>query len=566
MSGKVLILAAHGSDADPVTNESVRTLARRLCDELPFDRVVAAFHQGEPTIACALADAAGDEVVVVPFMTSAGYFSTTVLSDHVARAQDASSIRMTEPVGVHPDMADLVDARMQELASRFGLDLMRAALLLVGHGTRRNAASRDATVRLASAIEDRRVCAEVHVSFLEDDPPVAGALDRTGCDAVIAIPFTMTGGLHTLRDIPLALGLVPSDMHSLPIQRTVGSRTIVYDQPVGFDPRIVQIVAGLVAPERHTRASASGPVRIGTRASRLAMWQANHVASLLRARGARVEVAAITTTGDRRLDCAITDLESASPFCDDIERALIEGEIDLAVHSLKDLALDESPELAVAAVLPRGDAREALVSRDGVTLRELPAGATVATSSPRRAAQVRLLRPDLTTAPIRGAVDDRVAQVRRGAFDAAVLAVAGLERIGMEDAIAQRFDIDEFPPAPAQAALAVQIRRADRDMESLVASLNHEPTMQATALELELLCRAERSGGCILSAFVRVGVEVELFARALGARDGAVRDARIISPNPADALKRAIEMLGLPREPRGNTCSVLGCSEEVIAR
>ncbi len=246
-------------------------------------------------------------------------------------------------------------------------------------------------------------------------------------------------------------------------------------------------------------------LRLGTRASRLALWQTHFCAARLRRLGVRTDIVVLTASGDRDLSRPIPDLPSAAPFSDDIERALLEGRIDAAVHCLKDLPLQPTPGLSLAAVLKRGDPREALVSRDGRRLNELPVGAAVGTSSPRRAAQLRALRPDLVPRPIRGPVEDRVRQVRTGHFDAAVLAVAGLQRLGLTAEIAEVFDIRRLMPAPAQAALVIQVRADDRCTAAAIRPLDHAPTRLAVTAELEFQRHFDGQADVAVAALATVG-------------------------------------------------------------
>jgi hydroxymethylbilane synthase len=214
-------------------------------------------------------------------------------------------------------------------------------------------------------------------------------------------------------------------------------------------------------------------LRIGTRGSALARAQASEVAALLRARWPHVELRTVFIEASGDADLA-TPFAALAPdaFTDRIEQALRDGEIDVAVHSWKDLPPVAASDLRVAAVPVRADAREALVSRDGATLDRLPPGAAIGTSSERRMATLRQLRPDCRLLPIRGPVDDRLAQVARGDFDAAIFAVAGLVRLGLGHRITEYLDPVRFPPAAGQGALAVQCRAADDRTRRLVAAID----------------------------------------------------------------------------------------------
>ena len=229
---------------------------------------------------------------------------------------------------------------------------------------------------------------------------------------------------------------------------------------------------------------------IGTRGSRLARIQTDIVVGLLP--GVLVEIRVVRTEGDRtQAQNTPLDQLPRGVFVKELEAALLDGSIDLAVHSLKDMTTDQDPRLTVAAIPAREDPRDVLV---GARLTDLPAGARVGTSSPRRTAQLRAIRPDLRFESIRGNVDTRVRKVEDGEYDAAVLAAAGLARLGLEDKIAEYFTPETCLPDPGQGALAVQVRASDKALIDLLAPLNHHPTRAAVTAERALL--RELGGGC----------------------------------------------------------------------
>ena len=219
---------------------------------------------------------------------------------------------------------------------------------------------------------------------------------------------------------------------------------------------------------------------IGTRGSSLAVRQAEEVAGLLAtARPAlRIELREYNSSGDDRLDMPFTAL-AADAFTDRIDQAVLSGEVDVAVHSYKDLPYDATPGLIIGAVPVRADPREALVSRTGLALAALPPGAKIGTSSARRTAALAKVRPDCTLLPIRGTVESRVDQVLRGEFDAALLAVAGLARLGLDRHISEIFDPLVLPPAAAQGAIAVQCRASDAGTLALLRRID-DTTLRAT--------------------------------------------------------------------------------------
>jgi hydroxymethylbilane synthase len=220
-------------------------------------------------------------------------------------------------------------------------------------------------------------------------------------------------------------------------------------------------------------ASARQSLVLGTRGSTLALRQTEQVRDMLERRWPALSVTlrVYETFGDTRLDIPFPKLADDA-FTDQIERALIAGEIDAAVHSYKDLPMESSDELVIAAVPIRADMREALVARDGLTLRQLPAGAVLGTSSERRAATLRALRPDIELRPIRGAVDVRLDKVLAGEYDAVIFAVAGLERLGLAHHITEYFSLETMPPAAGQGALAVQCRTNDARVTSLLEGID----------------------------------------------------------------------------------------------
>jgi len=235
---------------------------------------------------------------------------------------------------------------------------------------------------------------------------------------------------------------------------------------------------------------------IGTRRSKLARWQAETIATAIRsmANAPDVELVFISTEGDRVTDAPLHTIAGKAFFTKEIESALLDGKIDIAVHSLKDLATEMPTGLSLGAVLEREDPRDALVALEGQRFADLPHGARVGTSSLRRRAQLLKLRPDLKIADLRGNVPTRIARLEAGDYHAIVLAAAGLLRLGLSDHISEYFSTDRMLPAVSQGAVAVQLRADDAVAARWIHPLDHAPTRVATTAERAFLRALE--GGC----------------------------------------------------------------------
>lgn len=233
---------------------------------------------------------------------------------------------------------------------------------------------------------------------------------------------------------------------------------------------------------------------IGSRGSQLALWQANHIALLLRGCGHEIAIEIIHTTGDKITDVGLAKVGAKGMFTKEIEEALADRKIDLAVHSLKDLPTELASEFETAAVLEREDPRDAMCSVKYSSVEDLPAGALVGTSSLRREAQLRALRPDLRVHPLRGNVDTRLRMLEAGEYDAVILACSGLRRLGRPDAIRQIITVDVMCPAAAQGALAIEIRAGGAEVREALAFLDDRATRAETDCERALL--RKMGGGC----------------------------------------------------------------------
>lgn len=267
-------------------------------------------------------------------------------------------------------------------------------------------------------------------------------------------------------------------------------------------------------------------IRLGTRRSALATAQAGMMADQLRELGHTVDMIEITTIGDTST-ASLSSIGGTGVFAAAIRRALLAGDIDIAVHSLKDLPVAPEPGLIVAAIPPREDARDALVARDGLTLGELPAGSVVGTGSPRRTAQLAALGLGLQVTDIRGNVDTRVSLVRNGSCDAVLLARAGLSRLGLLDEATESLDPLQMLPAPGQGALAIECRADRPDLLEALSPLEDPDTRACVRAERALLAALEAGCTAPVGALAEV-VEgengTELFLRAFaGSPDASVQ-------------------------------------------
>jgi hydroxymethylbilane synthase len=254
-------------------------------------------------------------------------------------------------------------------------------------------------------------------------------------------------------------------------------------------------------------------LRIGSRGSQLALWQANHIAALLRAKRHTVDIQIIKTTGDRLQEVTFAQVGSKGMFTKEIEEALDAGTIDLAVHSLKDLPTELPEPFALAATPPRVDPRDVFVSVNHTSLSALPEGAKVGTSSQRRRAQLKALRPDIVAVEFRGNVDTRLRKLGEGQVDAILLAAAGLDRLGKTEWIRERLDPADFCPAAGQGALGIETRKDDKKTIAALAFLDDPDTRFAVTAERAAL--AALGGGCQ----VPIGVHCRIVP---GSKDGVL--------------------------------------------
>jgi hydroxymethylbilane synthase len=294
-------------------------------------------------------------------------------------------------------------------------------------------------------------------------------------------------------------------------------------------------------------------IRIGSRGSQLALWQANHIADLLRAQGHEITISTITTTGDRLQGVPFARVGSKGMFTKEIEEALLADTIDLAVHSLKDLPTELDPRFVIAAVTERVDPRDVFVSTRFASMDALPAGARVGTSSLRRQSQLRARWPRLEYVDFRGNVDTRLRKLSEGQVAAAVLAAAGLDRLERTEWVRERFSEDMLCPAPGQGALAIECRVADDRTRAVLATLDHAESRFAVTAERVAL--AALGGGCQvpIGAYCRRDGDAFRMSGCVSSPDGATvlraeelgTDAQALGVALADSLLRqgALQLL-----------------------
>jgi hydroxymethylbilane synthase len=281
-------------------------------------------------------------------------------------------------------------------------------------------------------------------------------------------------------------------------------------------------------------------LRIATRKSALALWQAEHVAARLRAQHAdlAIELVPMTTRGDDIVDRPLATLGGKGLFLKELETAMLEDRADVAVHSFKDVPMELDAEFAIGAVLERADAADAFISNDHARLDELPRGARVGTSSLRRQAQLRALRPDLDLADLRGNVNTRLAKLDAGEYDAIILACAGLDRLGFGARIRARLTPPEWLPAVAQGAIAVECRAGDAATAALLAPLDDAATVRSVTAERAMNLRLHGSCTVPVAGYC---IEVER-GLALWGLVGDAGDGRLIRADATGDADRPVEL------------------------
>jgi hydroxymethylbilane synthase len=281
--------------------------------------------------------------------------------------------------------------------------------------------------------------------------------------------------------------------------------------------------------DRHETSATKKILRIGSRGSQLALWQANHIRALLQARGHEVTIEIIHTTGDKITDVALAKVGTKGMFTKEIEEALADDRVDLAVHSLKDLPTEISLEFTITAITQREDPRDVFCSSKFNSIEELPHGARVGTSSLRRQAQLKTLRSDLEVYPLRGNVDTRLRKLEAGEYDAIILAAAGVRRLGKTELVRQTIAAGIMCPAAGQGALAIEIRAGDAQTAKHLEFLDDASARATTTCERALLNKM--GGGCQ----VPIGALAEM-------RNGTLHlDAIVARPDGTKILRESRE-------------------------
>lgn len=294
------------------------------------------------------------------------------------------------------------------------------------------------------------------------------------------------------------------------------------------------------------------PIVIATRESRLAMWQAEHVQSILQARGYTVQLLGMTTQGDQILDRSLSKVGGKGLFVKELEVALSEGRADIAVHSLKDVPMDMPEGFELACVMEREDPRDAWVSAQYATLMDLPQGAVVGTSSLRRTVLIKALRPDLKIEPLRGNLDTRLRKLDEGQYAGIILAAAGLKRLKLSDRIRHIFETDQMLPAAGQGALGIEICEGRPDLHEALQPLVHSKSWLAVAAERAVSRAMGGSCSMPLAAHATLAESVLTLRAAWGDPDGSptlvtahvagavasLQEAEALGLQVADALKR----------------------------
>lgn len=529
-----IILAAHGAGDGSAANTMVRTLARRLETTLVGSRVTASFIKGDPVFHAAIRHADRPQRLLVPLLASDGHFAARLRDDAARASTPAAPVTVATPVGAQAAFVDSMVQSVVRVAAAHAFAAHDTHVLVIGHGTTRNARSADSTRALAAAVSTNSGLT-AHVAFLDQSPSielVLGAIPTTA--SVLVLPFLFGGGEHALRDVPARVTAGAA-------RRGIAASRVVWADALSDIPQLASMLERIVLDQRGARPC----IAVGARGSRLSRVQVELLAERAAEVGVDVRVVPIDTDGDRERSRPLHTFARDDVFTGDIDAALLAGTIDVAVHSFKDVPLAPTPAIINAAVLRRGAVEDVLVSRGDVPLSALPIGARIGTSCARRSLQIRRLRPDVTPVPIRGVVEQRIAQVDAGDFDAVVLAAAGLERLGLQARIARRFSCADIMPAPAQGAIVVQCRvDAPTHVRALLRALDDIATHDSAVAERTFQRIVERHPFGVAAAHAtKHGDTVTLDARIVDAASGEQFDARVSGADAALTGERAAAQL-----------------------
>jgi hydroxymethylbilane synthase len=533
-----VVLAAHGGGDDAAANLAVATLADAVGAAAGLT-TRCAFTLGNPGFVPAIADTPPGDVLVLPVMTSDGYFVRDRLVPAAVSAARASgrTAAVAPPIGLDPALhAATADRFIRAVCAAGGP--MPTSVLVVGHGTRRHPGSGATTRLVADTLRRMEPAWTVGAAFLDQDPLLEDAASTLRGDLAV-LPWLLGGAGHELDDLRERTGAPPEAEPDTWNARRTGGKVLLGRGLLGA-PELLDACLREIAATRSRL-----PLRLGTRPSTLAQWQAQRAAAELARAGVPTRIVTIQTRGDRDRTTPIDDLGPSGLFTDELEAALRDRRIDAAAHSLKDLPLTARPDASLPALLERDHAEEVLVSRTGRPLRDLPEGAVVATSSRRRARQIEHLRGDLRAAPIRGTIEDRVRQVDEGRFDATVLAAAGLERLGMHSAITERFELDRLTPEAGQGIIALQTRDDDWEAAAMLGRADHPPTREAALAELAF-ARAAEAAGFIPAVSVSIASGGwSMTAALINPSTGRVERARFHTATAHDLLTSATRWAAL---------------------
>lgn len=521
-----LILAAHGAGVASRADRQVHLLARTLSRRLGGTAVRPAFHLGTPSVPEALREAPGG-AVILPLLTSEGYFSSRLEGVIAAGGQSGCTHTLLPPLGVADALREAACARLSRLLchTRPKPD----HLLLVAHGTDRHSGSGASARQLATLLMER--CGlPTTVAFLDQEPTIREVVaSLRGGTRLVVFPFLLGGGRHAAADVFTAVesARCPSSSDGVVVE---------WIPPLLDWEELPDVVV-----DHLERTRGDSTIVVGARGSALSHRQVDLFREVARSHGVSLRFTPIATRGDLDRTTPIDSLGGHDAFTAQINAALRLGTVDLAVHSLKDLPLLPEAGVVTAAVLERGNPGEVLVARHGATLNDLPAGARIGVSCQRRARQILRLRSGVRCVAIRGDVPSRVAAVQQGHVDAVVLAAAGLERLGLQHLISQRFTLDELLPAPGQGAIAIQCR-TDSPHRKWLERCDHLPTRNAIQAELSVAQAFPDPGGVAAVATPLPGVGVRLQVRWL-TTDGSWRETVEEGTRPRAVGRRAAARL-----------------------